>query len=76
MSAPSWLTEENISTAQKVAKTPAVQQAAKNPTVQSAAKSTEVVIFSGLKYRRHVLRQSCFTASCDFSEISVFQMMQ
>ena len=40
MSAPSWLTEENISTAQKVAKTPAVQQAAKNPTVQSAAKST------------------------------------
>lgn len=40
MSAPSWLTEENISTAQKVAKTPAVQQAAKNPAVQSAAKST------------------------------------
>lgn len=39
MSAPSWLTEENISTAQKVAKTPAVQQAAKNPAVQSAAKS-------------------------------------
>lgn len=39
MSAPSWLTEENISTAQKVAKTPAVQQAAKNPAVQSTAKS-------------------------------------
>ena len=39
MSAPSWLTEENISTAQKVAKTPAVQQAAKNPAVQATAKS-------------------------------------
>ena len=34
--------------------------------------------FSGLKYRCHVLRQSCFTISSDFNEIGVFQihMMQ
>jgi hypothetical protein len=37
--APSWLTEENISTATKVASNPAVQKAAKNPAVQAAAKS-------------------------------------
>lgn len=39
--APSWLTEENISTATKVANNPAVQKAAKaaakNPAVQKAA---------------------------------------
>lgn len=37
--APSWLTEENISTATKVASNPAVQKAAKNPQVQAAAKA-------------------------------------
>jgi hypothetical protein len=30
--------------------------------------------FSGLKYRRHVLRQSCFNISSDFNEIGVFQI--
>lgn len=37
--APSWLTEENISTAKKVVNNPAAQKAAKNPAVQAAAKS-------------------------------------
>ena len=37
--APSWLTEENISTATKVMNNPAAQKAAKNPKVQAAAKS-------------------------------------
>mmetsp|Transcript_70948 Transcript_70948/g.139343 ORF Transcript_70948/g.139343 Transcript_70948/m.139343 type:complete len:242 (+) Transcript_70948:78-803(+) len=37
--APSWLTEENISTATKVVNNPAAQKAAKNPAVQKAAKS-------------------------------------
>lgn len=37
--APSWLTEENISTATKVANNPAAQKAAKSPAVQAAAKS-------------------------------------
>ena len=36
--APSWLTEENISTATKVMNNPAAQKAAKNPKVQAAAK--------------------------------------
>lgn len=35
---PSWLNEENISTAKTVASNPAVQAAAKNPAVQAAAK--------------------------------------
>lgn len=34
---PSWLNEENINTAAKVASNPAVQKAAKDPTVQAAA---------------------------------------
>jgi hypothetical protein len=34
---PSWLTEENITTATKVASNPAVQKAAANPAVQKAA---------------------------------------
>jgi hypothetical protein len=34
---PSWLNEENISTASKVAQNPAVQKAAKDPAVQKAA---------------------------------------
>lgn len=33
---PSWLTEENINTAAKVASNPAVQKAAKDPAVQQA----------------------------------------
>jgi hypothetical protein len=36
---PSWLNEENISTAQKVASNPAVQKAAQNKEVQKAAVS-------------------------------------
>jgi hypothetical protein len=36
--APSWLTEENISTAATVAKNPHVQAAAKDPEIQAAAK--------------------------------------
>jgi hypothetical protein len=37
--APSWLSEENIATATKVANNPAAKAAAKNPAVQSAAKA-------------------------------------
>jgi hypothetical protein len=36
---PSWLTEENVSTATKVVSNPAVQKAAKDPAVQKAARN-------------------------------------